>query len=314
MKFIILLVLLFSSGAVAEIDIEYFDKAASGKHKVDFALQYINQRHLYSLVSNPSSEVEATASETSLKFDYGYGVSESIALHTKLAYTMGKVEERNSPANTNDEDNEISGLSDWGLLVIGNHETSPEGLFHWQLDLNYGLGNHTKKEKAAGPPAEYESNNYSGQTNLNLRLGYAHNIYYGNMGLIVASDVIRNKADVELKTLNTGNFDFEADGGKETSTTLIFEMPSEKILWGTALGLHWVEETKLKMNGSIISRDVAENFFKFSVYSRLDTGPGQELVVNFGYDINSKSGGDPASRKLEEGSAFTVSAAYSVEF
>ncbi|MCB0390476.1 MAG: hypothetical protein KDD58_04255 [Bdellovibrionales bacterium] len=314
MRFLVLLSLLCSSLAWAELDIEYFDKAKNGKQMLDFKLKHDSKKLTFSQVNNPTAQREQSVSESQFVFNYGYGISQSVAMHSALGYSLGKIKERNSPSNTNDEDNEVSGLTDLALIVIGNHEMSADSLFHWQLKLTFGLGNYEKKEKKAGPPADYESNNFSGRTNLNAQLGYAYNIFYGNMGLVLATDLIRNNADVKLKTLNASPFDIEAEGGNNTYATLFFEMPSEKILWGTALGMHWQNETKLKMNDITFSRDVAKNYFRFNVYSRLDTGPGQDLVVNFGYDIYSKSGGDPATEKLEEGSAFNISTAYSIEF
>ncbi|MCB9026905.1 MAG: hypothetical protein H6625_11340 [Bdellovibrionaceae bacterium] len=157
MKFIILIFLFFPVLVLAEYDVEYFDKALNGKQKIEFLLGYQNQSITKSLVSTPSAKNDITESSSLFNFTYGYGISESMAVHAALGYLSSKITERNSPSSTNDADTKIAGLTDFNIYFIGNHD-SKRGLFHWRLNLDYGLGDNKKEQVSSGLPSEYKSN------------------------------------------------------------------------------------------------------------------------------------------------------------
>ncbi|MCB9026911.1 MAG: hypothetical protein H6625_11370 [Bdellovibrionaceae bacterium] len=159
-----------------------------------------------------------------------------------------------------------------------------------------------------------KSNAFAGRTNLNVQLGYALNFEGYSLGAALNSDLVQNNIDIQQKDLNGVTYNIEGRGGKSTALVLFFEMPSESILWGLALSQHWVEDIKIDLNGSQVDNNAGKNYSNFSVYSRLDTGRGQELNVKFGYDILKASGNDPSFARINEGSGFSILTSYSVEF
>ena len=293
--------------------VEFFEKAENGKQRIEAILAYKNQTLTESSLSNPLSLTDTVETMSSLWLDYGYGINESIAAHARWGYLISNIEERSNLSSANDFDNKIRGLSDFDIYFVGNHSLQSDVL-HWRLRLQFALGDHKSTEKSLGPPAEYESNAFAGRTVLNAQLGYAGNFEGHTLGAVLNADVLNNDVGIEKKYVNGTSYSLDGDGGRRMAISLFFEMPSEKILWGVSLGQNWQDEIKIKMNKSMLDRLLARDYYNLRVYSRLDTGPGQELRVSLAYDIFNESGGSPADDRLEEGSAFTVQTSYTLEF
>ncbi|MCB0357956.1 MAG: hypothetical protein KDD40_13155, partial [Bdellovibrionales bacterium] len=102
MNKLFILLLLFCHMVHAEQDIEFFDKAKSGKQKIEVSLAYDSESLTYSDTTSPSEETKYSGHLSALALDYGYGVSEDISLHTKLFYATGKIEERDQQNSAND--------------------------------------------------------------------------------------------------------------------------------------------------------------------------------------------------------------------
>ncbi len=313
MRLIIILILSLPILTNAALDIKYFDKASNGKQKIDFTIEYSNTSINKSATANSSSKTEITNSETLFALNYGYGLADDMALHFNIGYFLGDEESVFPLSASSNENYKITGLSDALISLIGVHD-SGVGAFNWQLELGYSFGSAKTKETVAGPPAEFEKKAASGRTTLSAQLGYAHDIGFGVVGAAAKVDVVKSNADFKYTDLVGAESALEVDGGKEMSSQLFYELLGDQILWGVALGYFKNDSSEVKLAGAVLSENIDESFYRFDVYSRLGTGPGQELLARFGYDFYSESGGGNFIQKIDDGTSFSVSMGYAVEF
>lgn len=293
---------------------EIFDQAVNGKQKIDLSFHHRNSK--FNLVDkvNKSQTSEATRSLNFVNLDYGYGISESMAIHMIWGYAFGREREQNLSDSSLSSEYSILGFRDLDIRFSGNHY-SEDSLLHWRIQVEYDLGDRTLKQTRLGPPAKYESNAFSGRTTLNLQFGYAHQVGPGYLGLTAKADVVKNKADFYNTNINGVRDKLATNGGQAYSGQLFYELPGDKILWGGALGVFEINRFTSEFQGSVVSAMAEQRFYQLLLFSRLDTGPGHELYVGFGYDFYSRTGGTgPVSYFIEDGSGFFVTTTYAVEF
>jgi len=290
---------------------EIFDQALNGKSKWDFLLSHRITDFKFENATNPLNQTTEKNNLSLLQVDYGYGISESVAVHFLMRYLLGSKKESDTDGDSRSTD--ILGLKDFELRFSGNHY-SDSGFFHWRVFFEYGLGKRTLKQNRAGSSAKFEENGFSGRTVFAAESAYAHKIGMGYLGLNIKFDVVKNKGQLENTSTAGVKDDLDIEGGRVYSAQLFYEHPTPGILWGGALGHFEVTQMDWIFEDVLARTFVNQQYNQLLLYSRIDIRQGHELYLGLNYDLYSRTGNPSVGFYQTEGQVLVGTVTYAIEY
>jgi hypothetical protein len=312
----IIFVALFNVPALAQspdgtYKTEIFDQALNGKSKWDFLLSHRLTDFNYENALNPQNQTDETSNLSLLQVDYGYGISESVAVHFLMGYLLGNRTEDDTDGDS--RSTEINGLKDFELRFSGNHYYDT-GFFHWRVFFEYGLGEKKLKQTRDGNSAKFEENGFTGRTIFAAESAYAHKVGQGYLGLNLKIDVVKNKGQLENKAATGVKDELKIEGGRIYSAQLFYEHPTPGILWGGALGHFEVTQMDWVLEDVLARTFVNQQYNQFLIYSRIDLRPGHELYLGLNYDLYNRTGNPSTGYYLTDGNVIAGTVTYAIEY